>query len=185
MSIVIRLVEPDDASFIVELRNNQKLNKYLSPTSPNIKEQVEWIKGYKKREAKKKEFYFIVLENGEKRGLYRLYNINKFSFTIGSWLFVKCNNQHLPILTDILISDFGFESLNLATLLFDVRKENKKVIQYHALKNPFCYSEDDKNLYFLIKRENWLDSKVELFNFFGIRMESYETFKTENRFEIT
>lgn len=136
MNYKIRLVEEEDADFIVGLRNNSKLNRHLSSTSARVEDQVKWIKDYKLKEKKKEEFYFIVFENGLRRGLYRIYKINCVSFIIGSWLFDSCENKVLPILTDLLMADIGYYELNKPILLLDVRKDNRKVIQYHALKHP-------------------------------------------------
>ena len=168
MSYKIRLVEIEDTSFIIKLRSNPKLNKHLNKTSPSVENQINWIKEYKKREDKKEEFYFIVLENGIKRGLYRLYNVNKYSFTIGSWLFDNCIYKQLPIISDLLISEYGFKILGLPIMLFDIRKQNRKVINYHSLKEPLCYNENDENLYYLIKSEDWTNSKKNIMSFFGI-----------------
>jgi hypothetical protein len=177
MSIEIRLVETEDAPFIVELRNDPRLGRYLSKTSSSITEQEKWIIDYKEREALKEEFYFLISENGIKRGLYRLYNINKYSFTIGSWLFAKCEILNLPIFIDIIISDFGFDVLNIPILLFDVRKENKKVIHYHLLKRPLIYYEDNLNLYCLLKREKWEDTKGRVAHFFNISNNELNTMR--------
>ncbi len=177
MSIEIRLVETEDAPFIVELRNDPRLGRYLSKTSSSITEQEKWIIDYKEREALKEEFYFLISENGIKRGLYRLYNINKYSFTIGSWLFAKCEILNLPIFIDIIISEFGFDVLNIPVLLFDVRKENKKVIHYHLLKRPLIYYEDNLNLYCLLKREKWEDTKGRVAHFFNISNNELNTMR--------
>ena len=142
MNLSIRLVEEYDASFIVDLRNNSKLNRYLNSTSANIEDQIQWIRKYKINEQLKKEFYFVIQENGIKRGLYRIYKINNVSFTVGSWLFDSCENNELPILTDLVIGDFGFYELNKSIMLFDVRKKNIKVIKlydvnFHLRKDGF------------------------------------------------
>lgn len=177
MSVEIRLVKTEDAPFIVDLRNNSRLGRYLSKISPNISEQEKWIIAYKEREALKKEFYYLISENGIKRGLYRLYNINRYSFTIGSWLFTKCEMLYLPIFIDIIISDFGFDVLGIPILLFDVRKENKKVIHYHLLKRPLIYNEDNMNLYCLLKRDKWEESKADVVKFFNISNDKLNTLR--------
>lgn len=185
MNIEIRFVEPDDASFIIELRNNPKLNRFLSPTSSEIVDQVKWIKDYKNREAEQKEFYFIVSENGIKRGLYRLYHINKFSFTIGSWLFTKCEQPNLPILTDLIVSDFGFNFLKLPILLYDVRKENRKVIQYHLLKEPLIYNEDELNYFYLLQHKNWAKAKDNVLLFFSIPETEFNSYRLNLNYYIS
>ena len=178
MNFEIRLVVPEDASFILDLRNNEKLNQFISPTSTNTQEQIDWIKAYKKREAEKKEFYFIVLEDGIKKGLYRIYNINDHSFTIGSWLFDSCKAIYLPILTDVVVSEFGFYDLKVPILLFDVRKKNKKVIRYHLLKKPLLYNEDESNNYYLLKLENWDKTREKIISTFNIPSNEYRHMKS-------
>lgn len=179
MSIEIRLVEEKDAPFIVELRRNPKLNRFLSPTSPNVTDQEQWINGYKQRESEKKEFYFLISENGENRGLYRIYNINNFSFTIGSWLFTKCDQVNLPILSDLVLSDFGFNLLKLPVLLYDVRKENRKVIHYHLLKNPLIYNEDELNFYYLLQNKDWENSRNSVLSFFHLPEAEFNSLKSK------
>jgi hypothetical protein len=174
---MIRLVEEDDASFIVGLRNNPKLNRYLSQTSANVNNQIFWIRNYKIKEKNIEELYFIVFENGLRKGLYRLYHINSASFTIGSWLFDSCENKNLPILTDLLMGDIGFYGLNKPVLLFDVRKVNRKVIQYHALKKPLFYNEDELNYWYLLKKNEWELSKMNVLSFFSINEDTYIEFK--------
>jgi hypothetical protein len=50
-NINFRLVEIEDAEFILNLRF--KKGEFLSATNPNLTEQENWIKSYKKREEQK------------------------------------------------------------------------------------------------------------------------------------
>jgi hypothetical protein len=150
-----RLVLEQDAEFILQLRTNIRLNKYLNHTENNIELQKKWINDYRLRESNGLEYYYIFFEDSEPRGTYRIYNINNYSFTIGSWLFDSCNEKILPIIADLEIGDIGFYSLKKDIMIFDVRKNNKKVIRYHQLKEATIYNEDDDNIYFIIKKEDW------------------------------
>lgn len=182
MNCDIRLIEEADAKFILSLRNNPKLNRFLNPTSSSIDDQINWIKNYKIKEKKQEELYFIIFENGIRKGLYRLYKINSISFTIGSWLFDSCDNTNLPIMIDLIMADIGFFNLGKKILLFDVRKDNKKVIRYHSLKTPLQYSEDDLNNYYLITSDNWERARAQVFSFFNINMNDYENIKAASGF---
>lgn len=177
MSYSIRLVTAEDAEFIVNVRNKPGINGLINPTSLSIEDQKKWINEYKIRERNQFEFYYLISENNEKKGLYRLYKINSISFTIGSWIFSQCQDKYLPFYCDLLMGDIGFELLNKKIMLFDIRKKNHKVINYHALKNPLLYSEDEENLYYLIKVNDWEVSKHKVLNFFGISNDMYSTFK--------
>ena len=165
ISYKIRLIEEEDADFIVGLRNNPKLNRHLNSTSSKVEDQINWIREYKIREKNQKELYFIIFENGFKRGLYRLYKINSVSFTIGSWLFDTCNNKNLPIMVDLILGDLGFYNLQKNVMLYDVRKGNKKVIRYHSLKSPLQYSEDELTNYYIITYDKWDKAKEHVISF--------------------
>lgn len=182
MKYLIRLVEEEDASFIVGLRNNPKLNRYVSQVSANVEDQINWIRNYKIKEKNNKEFYFIIYENGSRKGLFRLYNINSVSFTTGSWLFDVCENKNLPILTELVLSDIGFYELNKHILLYDCRKGNKKVIQFNYLKNPLWYNEDEQNNYYLLTVDNWEEAKNNVMSFFGITDMDYKEFRSIYKF---
>lgn len=185
MHYLIRLIEEEDAEFIVGLRNNPKLNRHLNSTSLKVEDQITWIREYKIREKKQEEFYFIILENSVKKGLYRIYKINAVSFTIGSWLFDSCNNKNLPIMVDLIMSDIGFYKLQKKVMLYDVRKGNKKVIQYHSLKSPFQYSEDELNNYYHITSDKWETARDNVISFFNINLNDYELLKASFRFQYS
>lgn len=46
----VRLVGEEDAEFIVHLRTDEKLSRYINKTNVGVDKQKEWIKQYKKRE---------------------------------------------------------------------------------------------------------------------------------------
>lgn len=177
MKYMIRFVEEEDASFIVKLRNNPSLSRYLNSTSVNIDDQVNWIRNYKIKEKNNKEYYFIIFENGIRKGLYRLYNINNVSITIGSWLFDSCEYKYLPILTDLLMWDIVFYGLNKPVILFETHKGNRSVIQYINLKKSFLYNEDELQFWYLLKSSDWEASKMNVMTFFGISPTLYQEFK--------
>ena len=58
-NISLRLVDEEDADFIVSLRSDEKKSRFISYTDPNIETQKNWIREYKKRENEGKEYYFI------------------------------------------------------------------------------------------------------------------------------
>ena len=78
----VRLVQEEDADFIVKLRTSPKASNFLHYTDCDINKQKEWIKEYKTREMEGKEYYFVFIKNNQKQGLIRLYNINGKQFTV-------------------------------------------------------------------------------------------------------
>ena len=55
----VRLVEEKDAGFILSLRTNPKLSRYIHNTDDSLDKQRQWIRDYKKRELEGKDYYFI------------------------------------------------------------------------------------------------------------------------------
>ena len=133
-------VEVDDAKFILNLRTNENLNKYLSPTENNLDTQKLWISNYKKREKEKKEFYFKVrdYENND-TGVVRLYNIDKkySKATFGSFIMNEIHPKYAALESMILILYYAFLYLNLEKIELDVRINNlhaKKFYQRFGFK---------------------------------------------------
>lgn len=150
--IDLRLVKESDAKFIMNLRTNENISRFISLTSVNINEQIQWIKNYKLREEKKEEFYFIVEnKNGLSCGTVRIYNINYKSkeTTWGSFILDKIRPEGASSEVIDLSLNFISKELKLEKVYLDVRKENYKAIHIYE-KNKFIrIKEDDKNYYYL------------------------------------
>jgi len=158
--ITLRLVEENDAEFILQLRNDSILNKHLSPTSNIIDDQINWILKYKVREAKGLEYYFITIgPNGEKWGTTRLSELEGDCFELGSWLFSKQAPQGVSIKADILTKEIGFDLLNFESCKFNVRKANKSVLKYHMNFRPTIVDESEIDIFFNLSKENFIEAK--------------------------
>ena len=86
--IEVRLVNEDDTQFILSLRADKWLTRFIHQTDDDEQKQREWIRKYKEREKAGKEYYFIYSKDGVPFGLNRIYSIHNGSFTSGSWLCV-------------------------------------------------------------------------------------------------
>lgn len=154
-NIMPRLVTEEDAEFILSLRLNEQLGKFLSSTQNNIETQRCWIRSYKEREKQDKEYYFIFISSEIKYGVSRIYNVNNFSFEIGSWLFRQNTPEGVAILADLYTRDFAFDHYQLKECRFEVRKENKSVVNYHRMFKPTLLKEDEHNYYFSLTKANY------------------------------
>jgi len=166
----MRLVNENDAGKIILLRTDSRLSKHIHSTDKLLENQISYIKNYKLRESAGIEYYFAfsLTENTEPIGFYRIYNIdfeNK-TFTIGSWVFEQNIPENIPILSDILVKEFGFDLLKLKTCFFDVRSKNKKVFKYHMLFSPvFIREDEEENNFFYLSKENFEENKKIIFKF--------------------
>lgn len=154
--LIFRLVEPGDADFILELRTDARLSRYLSATQDNVEVQKRWISDYKEREANGTEYYFLYSDkHNQPVGVFRLYNITQASLTSGSWLSKPSDDPLIAAKTDLFLIELIFDELKVDKCFIDVRKGNKKMIRYH---NMFFkqIAEDADNIYFFMDREGYL-----------------------------
>lgn len=164
--ISLRLVEIDDAEFIVSIRNDEQKKRFISPSCTNIESQRAWLQDYKTREHEDKEYYFIASENGVPFATYRGHPITEKIVTGGSWVTKPGYSKWLnSIKVDILMKELVFTEWGFEEARFDVRKENKSVVKYHMLFNPAVIDETDLDIYFSLSKQNFLDARNGRFAF--------------------
>jgi hypothetical protein len=151
----VRLVRFSDAEFIVALRTDPRLSKYISSTSSDIEQQRQWIRNYKQREADGMEYYFIIQLQGKPVGTSRLYDIEGNKFVSGSWVFSPQSPPGASILGGIICKEIAFDVLGLERDIGDVRKSNKRVLRYNMSYEPVITGEDDLNIYLEFSKENF------------------------------
>lgn len=150
----------DDAKFIISLRENPSLNKYLSQVESDVEKQRKWLIEYKKREANRSEFYFIIKElDGNNLGTVRLYDFQLNSFCWGSWIIDPNSPRKTAIESAINIYEFAFSRLGFSRSHFDVRNENIKVINFHKRMGARIEKANELDTYFTITKEDYEESK--------------------------
>ncbi|MCS2806194.1 hypothetical protein ACIXT4_02520 [Bacteroides fragilis] len=156
----VRLVKESDAQFIVSLRTNPQLNKYIHFTSNDVIAQVNWIKSYKERERKGIEYYFIYSFRGVDYGVSRLYNITEKDFTSGSWVFLPTSPVGLSVLSSIIVKEIAYDILGLESDYADIRKNNKSVIKFNMSFQPEIIKEDEENIYLRFDKALFNNNKM-------------------------
>jgi RimJ/RimL family protein N-acetyltransferase len=132
MSTRLILADENQAEFIFRLRNDPKLNLFLSKPPENAGQQRAWLGEYKKRESDGKEFYFIIQANQQNFGTVRLYNfVDDVSFTWGSWIVNREAPLRMAHQSAQLVYDIGFNLLKFKYAQFTVTDANKSVIAFH------------------------------------------------------
>lgn len=163
--LTVRLVKDIDAPFILNLRTDNKLDRFLHSTV-NINEHLKWMKDYRKREQEGRDYYFIYFKDGLPVGVNRIYNIYDYYGTIGSWICNPNNDAELSIATYFFMLDILFEFLGLNLTVFDVRKKNTQVIRLHQKVGAEIVGESEVDLYFVLNKSNYLSHRsffVDLF----------------------
>lgn len=145
-NINLRDMEIDDAEFVLSLRLDESLNKYISTTEADLEKQKNYIQHYK---TLNNEYYFIIeSKNHDCYGTVRIYDIKGDSFSWGSWIIKKDAPGFAAIESALLIYEYGFYSLKFKKVHFEVRKGNDKVIAFHQRFGAKIVSEDELNYYF-------------------------------------
>ena len=158
----LRLVNVDDAEFILSLRQNQNLNQFLSAVSPDIQMQRDWIISYKLREEQGLDYYFIVMDKRfEAVGMVRVYDINyeNKSFTWGSWVLSENRPKYTALDSMILSYDFAFNELGLGLCQFKVHTANKRAKQFYERFGSKIIHQDDIETFFELTKLQYLQLK--------------------------
>lgn len=130
-----RTVTEDDAAFILKLRANEHLSRFIHSTENDLDKQKVWIRNYKEKEKEGKEYYFIFFKNNIPVGLNRIYNIQENVFTTGSWIFDENAPIECSVASALIIRIIGFEMLGLELENgFDgCHENNTKVLKFNKM----------------------------------------------------
>jgi RimJ/RimL family protein N-acetyltransferase len=160
-NIILRFVSIDDAQFVLSLRLSQNESKFLAPVENDLEAQKNWLRAYKVREKKRKEFYFIICLNDHSPiGLIRLYDFRGDSFCWGSWVIKSGAPNYAGLESVLMIFEFAFEHLKFLRSHFDVIKENTRVAAFYLRLGAKRIQEDDEKFYFCFAAEDFEKAKT-------------------------
>ena len=121
-----------------------------------LNKQVAWLVSYKAREANGEEYYFIVEDHECTRlGTVRLYDFVGRSFCWGSWIIGKGSPAFAAIESALLVYELAFYQLKFTRSHFDVRKANKRVVEFHKRFGARVIGEDELNCYFHFEKQDY------------------------------
>lgn len=126
----LRPVTVEDAQFIISLRTDPQLSRFVHEISPRVEDQIEWLERYFERVG---DYYFIVenAESCEPQGTIGLYNMESQSDTAewGRWILKRGSMAALESVC--LICEAAFSTLQLAGVCSRTLAENHAVISFH------------------------------------------------------
>lgn len=100
----LRAVQPEDAEFILKIRNDKEISKYLPPLNITVEQQKSWIS---KQRNDSDSYYFIFTNNkGESLGTISVYNINNEHAEVGRFCSFGDSVQNME--AALLCDDFIF-----------------------------------------------------------------------------
>ena len=169
LGLNVRLVNEQDVEYILFLRTNKDLARFIHHTNNDKDEQVEWIRKYKQREKDGREYYFIYSLDGKPIGVNRIYNIFEYYGTIGSWICSPDNEPETSLKTYILMFDLMFDFIKLNITIFDVRKDNKHVWKLHKMLGAQIVGESDIDYYFTLNKDTYYKNREIIINLFNLK----------------
>lgn len=169
MGLSVRLVNESDIDFILLLRTNKHLARFIHKTNDDREKQREWISQYKIREKEGRDYYFIYFLHDKPVGLNRIYNIFEYYGTIGSWICSPDNEAETSLKTYILMFDLLFEYIKLELTIFDVRKDNKHVWKLHKMLGAQLVGESDLDYYFTLNKDTYYKNREIIINLFNLK----------------
>jgi RimJ/RimL family protein N-acetyltransferase len=126
----LRPVTLEDAPFIVALRTNPHLNRFIHESSEVVEDQVAWLEDYFGRLG---DYCFIVedVDSGESRGTIGLYNVVSDSSEAewGRWIIQPLSMAALE--SAWLIYEVGFSLLRLERLYCRSIVQNTASVSFH------------------------------------------------------
>lgn len=154
-NINLRLAVETDAEFILDLRLNPLLNKFIGQTDPSIEKQKVWIKSAFEKPS---DFHFII-ENkqGEPYGTVAIYNIDYENGTAewGRWVMKPGSFVFFSVESTILILNFAFMRLGLKKLTGSANNKNIPVVNFHKMYASIS-SIDESHTWFLFEESNFI-----------------------------
>jgi RimJ/RimL family protein N-acetyltransferase len=124
----LRPVRDDDAGFIVGLRSDPELSRYLNPTSSSVDDQLAWLARYYERPG---DCYFVIerLATGAREGLVGIYDIAHGEGEWGRWLL--CPGSLAAVESAALIYRCAFDLLGLEAVYCRTLAANERVVSFH------------------------------------------------------
>lgn len=126
----MRPISNNDAHFVVELRTNSEVNRYLHSTSSCVVEQLKWFAEYYERPG---DYYFIVerMDNGVSEGVVAIYDIDSDEGH-GEWgRWILRPGSLAAVESAWLIYRAAFELIGLNSVFCRTVENNAKVVSFH------------------------------------------------------
>jgi len=154
-NINLRIATENDAEFILKLRLNPLLNKYINLTDPNVENQRIWIRN---SFEKINDFHFIIeSKQGIPFGTVAIYDIDYETGVAlwGRWVIKPDSFVFFSVESTILILYYAFKKLGLNKLTGGANNKNIPVLNFHKLYASIS-SVDETHTWFVFEESNFI-----------------------------
>lgn len=120
----LRSVMKEDAEFILKVRNNSEISKFLPSLNVTVDQQQEWI-NHQRNDSD--SYYFIIEDKTKNRiGTVSVYNIVENHAEVGR--FCSLGNSIQNSEAALILDDFIFQKLSIDYLDIWAYKDNRPVL---------------------------------------------------------
>jgi RimJ/RimL family protein N-acetyltransferase len=151
-NVRLRTATEEDAAFMLDLRTDETLARFLNQTDPDVGKQKDWIAA--KRTAADDIALIIEDTVGTALGTVSLYHIDAAlkSFCWGRWILRPGSPITAALESLLLVYTQAFERMGLELCVFDVRNGNVRVLSFHEkLGAHFMYRTSTDSWFFFSK----------------------------------
>lgn len=122
--VELHSVTPEDAEFILKLRQNDEIARYLHRIDNSVEQQIDWIKLHQKLDG---DYFFLIWSKNtrERLGTISLYDKKDDHCEIGRA--VSIGNPIENVEAFLLVFDFAFNDLGYKYLVGTIVPENNSV----------------------------------------------------------
>ncbi len=124
----LRPVTEEDAAAIIALRADPELTRFVHPISPDIEEQIAWLRKYESRDG---DYYFVVerIKDEEFEGTVAIYDTFNNEGEWGRWV-LRPGSLAAPE-SALLVYRIAFEKLRLTQVYCRTVISNETVLSFH------------------------------------------------------
>lgn len=140
-TVTLRCAEITDAEFILSLRNDIEISKYLPKLEISVAQQREWINAQRNNPH---DFYFIIEDINDQTQLGTISIYDLAGSEAESGRFASLGDPIQNVESGLILYDFAFYQLNLTCIKSWVFKENSGVLIYNR-KFGFTFVEGVSN----------------------------------------
>lgn len=152
-NVDLRPLDVSDAEFILSLRLDPELSRYLNPVENNLDKQRAWIKTCMNDPQ---QWYFIIQnKKQEPVGTIRIYDIKDTCFCWGSFIVIPKARSYASFESLVLLYHYAFFELGFDYTNFDVRKKNEKALQFYLRFGAIITGETDEDFLLTYTKEDF------------------------------
>ena len=169
-NLYLKEVSVKDVDYILKLRTDKSLSKYLNHTPKNKNKQIVWLNEYFVRRQKNEEFYFIFQIKKKKiyknLGFARIIKLKDNTFHFGGWILQKNTKPWIALECCLSIYEYAFNYLNYKKCLLWINLKNLDVIKYHKTLGAKYVRKDKKEVYLKFNLIDYIKLKKKFKYFF-------------------